>query len=77
MLRVASHDGSAPVVDVEQRAIGRGAYVCFELKCVEKAIARKSFERSLKLKCGLSQNARDEIMRAATSSTRSANELGA
>ena len=69
MLRVASHDGAPPVVDVAQRVIGRGAYVCFETKCVEKAIARKAFERSLKTS-GLSQGAKDEIARVA-SSTRS------
>ena len=64
MLRVASHDGAAPIVNAAQRAVGRGAYVCCEAKCVEKAIARRAFERSLKLKCGLPQNARDEIVQA-------------
>jgi predicted RNA-binding protein YlxR (DUF448 family) len=73
MLRVASHQGAAPAVDVSQNAVGRGAYVCFDAKCVDKAIVRKAFERSLKVKCGLSQSAKDEIKSVveATSSTRS------
>jgi predicted RNA-binding protein YlxR (DUF448 family) len=50
LLRVASCGGSTPVVDVSRKVKGRGAYLCFDVACVEKALKRRSFERALKLK---------------------------
>ena len=50
LLRVVSQGGSTPVVDSGGKAHGRGAYLCFDAKCLERALQRKSFERALKLK---------------------------
>jgi uncharacterized protein len=49
LLRVVSRQGAAPSVDVAGRAPGRGAYVCHTAACVERAFARRAFERALKL----------------------------
>ena len=49
-LRVVSPSGAAPKIDVKGRAFGRGAYLCREPVCVEKAWARRALERALKLK---------------------------
>ncbi len=66
MLRVASRDGEAPLVSTRgaKKAEGRGAYLCIDLKCYERAVARRALERTLKLKCGLPHASRDEIARA-------------
>ena len=67
MLRIASKDGGAPVVDeprAKRKAPGRGAYLCANVKCLERAVGKRALERSLKLKCGLSSAAKAEIARA-------------
>ncbi len=66
LLRIASKDGAAPVVDepkTRRKGEGRGAYLCADKKCLERAVGKKALERSLKLKCGLSSAAKDEIAR--------------
>jgi predicted RNA-binding protein YlxR (DUF448 family) len=50
LLRVASQGGSTPLVDAKGKAGGRGAWVCFDLSCIERALKRRAFERVLKLK---------------------------
>jgi predicted RNA-binding protein YlxR (DUF448 family) len=37
-------------VDASGKAKGRGAYLCFDAACVERALKRRAFERVLKLK---------------------------
>jgi predicted RNA-binding protein YlxR (DUF448 family) len=54
LLRVASASGSTPVLDASGNTLGRGAYICRDVLCFERAVRRKAFERSLKLKSGLS-----------------------
>ncbi len=49
LLRVVTQGGEAPQIDVKGRAPGRGAYLCHEPACVEKAWARQSLQRALKL----------------------------
>lgn len=49
MLRVALND-SAVVIDTEYKAQGRGAYVCNNAGCIEKAQRTRGFERGLKTK---------------------------
>ena len=53
LLRVASQGGSTPTIDGSGKAKGRGAYLCLDAACVERAIKRKAFERTLKLKTGV------------------------
>jgi predicted RNA-binding protein YlxR (DUF448 family) len=53
LLRVALADGSTPRLDASGNAPGRGAYVCRDEACLERAVRRKAFERSLKWKSGL------------------------
>ena len=50
MLRVAALEGDAPKVDLEYCLPGRGAYLCRMKSCLERALARRAMERSLKLK---------------------------
>lgn len=50
LLRVASLHGAAPRVDEQGKEPGRGAYLCVNGSCVEKALQRRGFERALKLK---------------------------
>jgi len=47
--RFKAQNGEAPELDSNQQS-GRGASVCKSVVCLEKAIARKGFERALKLK---------------------------
>jgi predicted RNA-binding protein YlxR (DUF448 family) len=49
MRRIASQKGAAPTIDPTGHAPGRGAYLCHDAQCVEKALGRKSLERALKL----------------------------
>jgi predicted RNA-binding protein YlxR (DUF448 family) len=49
MRRVASKAGDGPQIDTSGKAPGRGAYLCFDAQCVEKALQRKALERALKL----------------------------
>ncbi len=49
-LRVVSLNSAPPKIDAKGRAFGRGAYLCCEAACVEKAWARRAVERALKLK---------------------------
>ena len=64
MLRVAASNGEAPVVDVAQKAAGRGAYLCRNKVCVERAFARRALERALKLKKQVPASMRVEIEQA-------------
>lgn len=61
LLRVASVGGSTPVVDVAQRAPGRGAYVCYNDTCLQRARQRRAFERALKLREGAGHHVWDEL----------------
>lgn len=53
MLRVAAPFGAAPVLDREYRAVGRGAYLCRDMACLEQALKRRALERSLRLQQAL------------------------
>ena len=50
LLRVAAFRGAAPLFDPQGKAPGRGAYLCRSEKCLEAALKRRSFERSLQIK---------------------------
>ena len=51
LLRVASHNGAAPIAD--DKAVGRGAYLCYAARCAQIAWKKRAFERALKLKAPL------------------------
>lgn len=48
MIRVAALSSGEVVVDLKQRAGGRGAYICPMWECVVVAYKRKALEASLK-----------------------------
>lgn len=64
MLRVASQGGGVPAVDERFHAAGRGAYLCRNRRCAERAFARRALERTLKLHGPPPAAVRDEILRA-------------
>lgn len=49
---VKSQDGDVSV-DLTGKKAGRGAYICKNIECLEKAIKSKKLERSLKTKIDL------------------------
>lgn len=53
LVRVSKSE-NRPAIDYTGKAQGRGAYVCKNTACVEKAQKSKGLERSLK--CALSQD---------------------
>ena len=63
MIRIAAMPGVAPVVDIMFKAPGRGAYLCRDVACIEKALKRRAIERALKLKNGIPASLRDDIMK--------------
>ena len=63
MIRVAAVSGVAPVVDNMFKAPGRGAYLCRDVACIEKALKRRALERSLKLKNSVPVSLREDIMK--------------
>jgi len=63
MLRLASQEGSTPVVDKEYSLPGRGTYLCFDGACWQRALKRRAIERALKLREGVPRALKDEIDR--------------
>ena len=49
MLRVLKTPENVVVLDDTGRKNGRGAYLCFQKECLEKAEKNKGIERSLKI----------------------------
>ena len=68
LLRVVRLPGDAArvVFDPTSKANGRGAYVCANLECIEKAVKQKRFERSLNVS-KLSDNLADDLKSAVAS----------
>ncbi len=64
MLRIASKGGATPVVDVQFKAAGRGAYLCRNRACMERALQRRGLERTLKLKTSVPAAMRSELEQA-------------
>ena len=61
MLRVAAIAGGEPVVDLKYCLPGRGAYLCRMKSCLERAVARRAMERSLKLKTSVGAGLKAEL----------------
>ena len=49
MLRILKTPEDAIVIDTTVKNNGRGAYICCQLTCLQKAIKTKGLERSLKV----------------------------
>lgn len=49
MLRVLKTPEETVVLDETGRKNGRGAYLCFQKECLEKAMKNRGLERSLKM----------------------------
>ncbi len=50
LLRVVRIKEGDVLVDFTHRANGRGAYICRDLSCYDKAIKQEAFQRALKCK---------------------------
>ena len=50
LLRIVRSKEGEISLDLTGKKSGRGAYICRDLQCFEKARKRKAFERSLKCK---------------------------
>ena len=64
MLRIAARAGGVACLDESERNVGRGAYLCRSKKCAQVAWKRRAVERSLKLKGGLPDDVKNQIMQA-------------
>ena len=52
MIRVVRTPEGLVSVDKSGRANGRGAYLCLEIVCLEKAIKTRALDRALEVKIG-------------------------
>lgn len=50
LLRVVKTKEAKVDIDLTNKADGRGAYVCYDRQCLEKAQKSKGFERSFRTK---------------------------
>lgn len=50
LIRIVKDQKGNIRVDISGKANGRGAYICKNIECLEKAIKTKKLERSLKTK---------------------------
>lgn len=53
LIRIVKNQEGNIEVDLTGKANGRGAYICKNIECLEKAIKTKKLERSLKTKVDL------------------------
>ena len=53
LIRIVKNKDGIISVDRSGKAQGRGAYICKNIECLEKAIKSKKLERSLKTKIDL------------------------
>ena len=61
LLRIVRSKEGEISLDLTGKKSGRGAYICKDLGCFEKARKRKSLERSLK--CGIPDEVYDRLQR--------------
>jgi predicted RNA-binding protein YlxR (DUF448 family) len=52
LIRIVKKPDDSVVIDHVGKVSGRGAYVCKNADCVEKAIKRKSIDRALGIQTG-------------------------
>ena len=56
LVRIVS-DGEKLILDLSGKANGRGAYLCADPKCLEKALKKNAFQRNLGMSLGEDQKA--------------------
>ena len=61
LLRIVRSKEGEISLDLTGKKSGRGAYICRDLQCFEKARKRKAFERSLK--CRIPDEVYDRLQR--------------
>lgn len=61
VVRLPEKDGGQVVVDPTGKRSGRGAYVCPEAACIEKAQKQRRFERALSTTAGVPAELFDEL----------------
>ena len=59
LLRIVRSKEGEISLDLTGKKSGRGAYICKDIQCFEKARKRKAFERSLK--CGIPDEVYDRL----------------
>lgn len=59
LIRVVRNDEGEVFIDFTGKKAGRGAYICADIQCLEKAHKSKGFERSLKTT--ISQEVYDQL----------------
>lgn len=52
LLRIVCGEDGSVTVDESMKAPGRGAYICKDMSCFDKAVKTKAIERALKLTAG-------------------------
>ena len=57
LLRFTLDKNKKLFLDIKQTHPGRGAYVCFNLHCLEKALKHHRFYQALGKECGVDNNA--------------------
>ena len=63
LIRITKDAGNTPAIDLAGKSPGRGAYVCRNTECIQKAKKSKGAERSLK--CVQRPELYDELKAAA------------
>ena len=61
LLRIVRSKEGEISLDLTGKKSGRGAYICKDIQCFEKARKRKAFERSLK--CKIPEEVYDRLQR--------------
>lgn len=49
LIRILKTDNEGIIIDTTGRKNGRGAYICPDIHCLEKAISTKGLDRSFKM----------------------------
>ena len=61
LIRVVRTPEGAVEIDPKGKKSGRGAYICPDMECLDKAVGRKQLERSLE--CSIPKELKDELHR--------------
>ena len=70
LVRVVSRGKAVPKLDVVGRAPGRGAYLCAQTACVERAWSRRALERALKLQAPAPAALKEQLLARMASAAR-------
>ncbi len=59
MIRIARTKDNEIFVDISGKSCGRGAYICKNTECIDKAIKKRALDRSFK--CKIDTSVYDEL----------------